>query len=201
MEKSVLSISGVGSYMIKGSGEGNLKFILFLYLHFPVSTSTNISNIPLLVLMLSIGFNIYVHSSFRCSVLKEQLSNYKMLTNKRVHSSIPVITYQDNMQLMRTSLRHLWLSKLQQDKAKQNKFWDLTVRGFRVADISGIEDLFEDEKAVKAQQQDVDKLKYEDLKIGMGCFTMIKQYWSQRLNSRGRLLVHDVIYQRSVQHG
>lgn len=45
-----------------------------------------------------------------------------------------------------------------------------------MADISGIEDLFEDEKAVKAQQQDVDKLKYEDLKIGMGCFTMIKQY-------------------------
>ena len=58
---------------------------------------------------------------------------------------LPVVTFQDNMQMMRTSLRHLRMSKLQKEKFKQNKMWDFTVRGWRVADIEGIEDMFQDE--------------------------------------------------------
>ena len=68
------------------------------------------------------------------------------------------------MQLMRTSMRHLRLSKLHKDKVKQNKIWDFTVRGWRVADISGIEDLFQQKSSVEPQRA-VKDLKYKDFLI------------------------------------
>ena len=46
--------------------------------------------------------------------------------------------------------------------------WDFTVRGWREADISGIENLFNDEEAVKPQKP-VKKLEYKDTKIGRFC--------------------------------
>lgn len=78
----------------------------------------------------------------------------------------PVITYQDNMQLKRTSMRHLRLSKLQKDKLKQGKMWDFTVRGWRAANANDIEDLFEDEQTAVFPQRKLHELKYEDTKIG-----------------------------------
>jgi hypothetical protein len=63
-------------------------------------------------------------------------------------------------------MRHLRLSKLTKDKTKQNKLRDFTVRGWRVAEVSGIEDLFDKQETAKAQQIDVGKLKYDDIKIG-----------------------------------
>ena len=72
------------------------------------------------------------------------------------------------MQISRTSLRHLRLSKLQKEKVLQRKMWDFTVRGWREADISGIENLFNDEEAVKPQKP-VKKLEYKDTKIGRFC--------------------------------
>jgi hypothetical protein len=70
------------------------------------------------------------------------------------------------MQIHKTSLKHLRLSKLTKDKTKQNKIWDFTVRGWRVAEVSGIEDLFDKQETAKAQQTNVGKLKYDDIKIG-----------------------------------
>jgi hypothetical protein len=103
---------------------------------------------------------------FRIGVLKSQLRNYKKIISKRVGINTPVITYQDNMQMFRTSLRHLRLSKLQEDKLKQGKMWDFTVRGWREADISGIEANFEKDDLALKPQQEVKSLKYEDTKIG-----------------------------------
>jgi hypothetical protein len=92
------------------------------------------------------------------------MENYKSLIDTRVEKETPVVTFQDNMQLMRTSMRHLRLSKLHKDKVKQNKIWDFTVRGWRVADISGIEYLFQNKSSVEPQRA-VKDLKYEDLLI------------------------------------
>ena len=80
--------------------------------------------------------------------------------------------YQDNMQISRTSLRHLQLSKLQKEKVLQGKMWDFTVRGWREADISGIENHFNDKEAVKPQKL-VKKLEYKDTKIGRFCMKII----------------------------
>ena len=46
------------------------------------------------------------------SVLRKQLEQYESIITSRIAPDQPVITYQDNMQIMRTSLRHLRLSKL-----------------------------------------------------------------------------------------
>ena len=73
------------------------------------------------------------------------------------------------MQMMRTSLRHFRISKLQKEKFKQNKMWDFTVRGWRVADIEGIEDLFQDDSAVESQKV-VKDLKYDDMLIGKAVY-------------------------------
>ena len=102
---------------------------------------------------------------FRVGVLKRQLENYKEVIKQHLSSSIPVITYQDNMQISRTSLRHLRLSKLQKEKVLQGKMWDFTVRGWREANIIGIEHYFNEEQAVRPQQP-VKALEYKDTKIG-----------------------------------
>lgn len=104
--------------------------------------------------------------SCSCNVLNNQLVHYKELIMRRSCDDIPVVTYQDNMQLMRTSMRHLRLSKLQKDKLKQGKMWDFTVRGWRLADITGIEDLFKESATANEPQKDITILKYEDTKIG-----------------------------------
>lgn len=70
------------------------------------------------------------------------------------------------MQIKRTSMRHLRLSKLQKEKIKQNKMWDFTVRGWRAADTEGIEEQFRDKNAATFSQQKLDELKYEDTLIG-----------------------------------
>ncbi|CAB3996393.1 Hypothetical predicted protein [Paramuricea clavata] len=90
------------------------------------------------------------------------MENYKSLIDAQVEKETPMVIFQDNMQLMRTSMRHLTLSKLHKDKVKQNKIWDFTVRGWCVADISGIEDLFQYKSSVEPQRV-VKDLKYEDL--------------------------------------
>ena len=79
----------------------------------------------------------------------------------------PVITYQDNLQMKRTRMRHLRLSKLQKEKMKQNKMWDLAMRGWRIADTDGIEELFSNKDTAATSQREVSSLKYEDTKIGM----------------------------------
>ena len=71
-------------------------------------------------------------------------------------------------------MRHLRISKLTQDKTKQNKLWDFTVRGWRVADITGIENLFSKPETAKAQQMDVEELKYNDIKIGKYIYCALK---------------------------
>lgn len=88
------------------------------------------------------------------------MENYRSLIETRVEKKAPVVTFQDNMQLMRSSMRHLRLSKLHKEKVKQNKMWDFTVRGWRVADITGIEDLFQDTSSSEPQRV-VKYLKYE----------------------------------------
>jgi hypothetical protein len=103
---------------------------------------------------------------FRTNVLTKQLNNYKEIIKLRVADDQPVITYQDNLQMKRTSMRHLRLSKLQKEKMKQNKMWDFTVRGWRVADTDGIEDLFKDKNTAVTPQRKLASLKYEDTKIG-----------------------------------
>ena len=70
------------------------------------------------------------------------------------------------MQLMRTSLRHLRLSKLQKDKLKQGKMWDFTVRGWRESDISGIDHLFVSEKTAVIPQKGISSLQHSDIQIG-----------------------------------
>ena len=93
------------------------------------------------------------------------MKNYKKIITQRSNSTLPVVTYQDNMQMSRTSLRHLRLSKLQKEKMRQEKMWDFTVRGWRVADVTGMESTFDEVEAVKPQRE-VKKLEYEDTKIG-----------------------------------
>ena len=61
-------------------------------------------------------------------MLKNQLKHKKIIAQCS-NSALPVVTYQDNMQMSRTSLRHLRLSKLQKDKMWHEKMWDFTVRG------------------------------------------------------------------------
>ena len=102
----------------------------------------------------------------RTGILKKQLEKYRDIIGKRVSCDNPVITYQDNMQLKRTSMRHLRLSKLQKEKLKQGKMWDFTVRGWRAATVCDIEDLFGDEQSAVLPQREIQKLKYEDTKIG-----------------------------------
>ena len=99
-------------------------------------------------------------------MLKSQLANYQEIIKLRVADDQPVITYQDNLQMKRTSMRHLRLSKLQKEKMKQNKMWDFTVRGWRVADTTGIEELFSKKDTAATSQRKVNSLKYEDTKIG-----------------------------------
>ena len=94
------------------------------------------------------------------------MKNYKGIISQRVSNTLPVVTYQDNMQMSRTSLRHLRLSKLQSEKMKQEKMWDFTVRGWRVADVTGMEDNFKDKAKAVEPQKEVKDLKYEDTKIG-----------------------------------
>ncbi len=49
---------------------------------------------------------------------------------------------------------------------KQEKMWDFTVRGWRVADATGMEDNFKDKAKAVEPQKEVKDLKYEDTKIG-----------------------------------
>ena len=100
------------------------------------------------------------YSSHSTRKLKE---NYSETGREKHH---PVITYQDNMQLARTSMRHLQLSKLQKEKVKQGKMWDFTVRGWRAANINGIEHLFDDEETASKQPRELKSLEYEETKIG-----------------------------------
>ena len=102
----------------------------------------------------------------RMSVLRKQLEQYKSIISSRIAPDQPVITYQDNMQIMRTSLRHLRLSKLHKEKLKQEKVWDFTVRGWRAADTSGIEEYFQAPKTAAQPQGEVSKMKYKDTKLG-----------------------------------
>lgn len=112
---------------------------------------------------------------FRISVLRNQLEHYKSIIRSRVASNHPVITYQDNMQIMRTSLRHLRLSKLHKEKLKQEKIWDVTVRGWRAVGTNGIEDYFKDPSTAVEPQSEVSTVKYEDTKLGKFCyFTFFK---------------------------
>ena len=110
--------------------------------------------------------NFRLSGTLSCNVLKKQLDCYKEIINARVSTDCPVVTYQDNIQMQRTSMRHLRLSKLQKDKKKQDNMWDFTVRGWRACDITDIEDLFEDQDTAKNPQRNVADLKFEDLSIG-----------------------------------
>ena len=56
-----------------------------------------------------------------------------------------------------TSMCHLQLSKLQKEKVKQGKMWNFTVRGWRVANINGIEHLFENEETASKQPRELKK--------------------------------------------
>lgn len=67
-------------------------------------------------------------------------------------------------------MRHLRLSKLQKDKMKQMKMWDFTVRGWRLANVAGIENLFVARETAVEQQRKVNTLEYEDTKIGNAFF-------------------------------
>ena len=98
--------------------------------------------------------------------MQNQLINYKEIISTRPTSTQPVITYQDNMQMSRTSLRHLRLSKLQKAKTKQEKMWEFTVQRWRVADVSAIESNFDDEALSMKPQRDLKDLIYEETKIG-----------------------------------
>lgn len=73
----------------------------------------------------------------------------------------PVITYQDNLQMEITSMHHLLLSKLQKEKMKQNKMWDFTVRGWRIPDTGGLEELFNSKDTAATSQRKVNSLEYE----------------------------------------
>jgi hypothetical protein len=88
----------------------------------------------------------------------------------------PVITYQDNLQMKRTSMRHLRLSKLQKEKMKQNKMWDFTVRGWRVADTDGLEELFSNKDTAATSQKEVNALEYKDTKIGKYMYNSFQKY-------------------------
>ena len=99
-------------------------------------------------------------------MLKSQLANNQEIIKLRVADDQPVITYQDNLQMKRTSMRHLCLSKLQKEKMKQNKMWDFTVRGWRVADTTGIEELSVRRILLQHHRKKVHSLKHEDTKIG-----------------------------------
>ena len=47
--------------------------------------------------------------------------------------------------------------------------WDFTVRGYRVADISGWEELFHDGVTASTPQMELSSLKYKDITIGIVC--------------------------------
>ena len=49
---------------------------------------------------------------------------------------------------------------------KQNKMWDFTVRGWRVAETDGIEELFKVKDTGLTPQRNVKSLEFEDTKIG-----------------------------------
>ena len=117
-------------------------------------------------------------------MVKNQLKNYKKIITQRSNSTLPVVTYQDNMQMSRTSLRHLRLSKLQKEKMRQEKMWDFTVRGWRVADVTGMESTFDEVEAVKPQRE-VKKLEYEDTKIGKFC---VLNSLTERINFTSQLV-------------
>ena len=117
-------------------------------------------------------------------MLKNQLKNYKKIITQRSNSTLPVVTYQDNMQMSRTSLRHLRLSKLQKEKMRQEKMWDFTVRGWRVADVTGMESTFDEVEAVKPQRE-VKKLEYEDTKISKFC---VLNSLTERINFTSQLV-------------
>jgi hypothetical protein len=89
----------------------------------------------------------------------------------------PVITYQDNLQMKRTSMRYLRLSKLQKEKMKQNKMWDFTVRGWRVADTDGLEELFSNKDTAATSQKEVNALEYKDTKIGKYMYNKMSIKW------------------------
>ena len=99
-------------------------------------------------------------------MLRNQLHQYKELIKQRVSDTTPVITFQDNMQLMQTSLHHLRPSKLQKVKTKQGKVWHFTVQGWKVADVGCIEEFSSCHDNVPEAQKDVRAVKYEDLLIG-----------------------------------
>ena len=84
--------------------------------------------------------------------------------NQRLSVQQPIITYQDNMQISRTSLQHLRLSKLKKGKVLQGKMLDFTARGWCEANICGLEEHFKG-KEVNSQQP-VKDLKCQDTKIG-----------------------------------
>ena len=116
--------------------------------------------------------------TYRTDVLKSQLTNYKEIIKLRVADDQPVITYQDNLQMKRTSMRHLRLSKLQKEKMKQNKMWDFTVRGWRVAETDGLEELFSDKDTAATSQRKVNSLEYKDTKISKYIFNGCSKYYA-----------------------
>ena len=103
-------------------------------------------------------------------MLNQQLTGYREIIGQRLKQDEPVVTFQDNMQLMRTSLRHLRLSKLQKEKAKQGKLWDFTARGWRVADITGLEEFFGSLETAAEPQQSISALEYKDVLIATVMF-------------------------------
>jgi hypothetical protein len=75
-------------------------------------------------------------------------------------------------------MRHLRLKgesqtgKTQKEKVEQGKFWDFTVRGWRVANVTGIDDFFEKKETALNPQKEIATLKYEDIKIDAECNCM-----------------------------
>ena len=72
---------------------------------------------------------------------------------------------------------------------KQEKMWDFTVRGWRVANVTGMEDSFKDKAKAVEPQKKVNDLKYDDTKIGKLLYICIiigsfKEMWlSLSINS------------------
>ena len=125
------------------------------------------SCIPPTVPLISAKITFIILISFdRIGILKGQLDHYKDIISQRCPKDMPVITYQDNLQMQRSSLRHLRLSKLEKEKYKQEKLWDFTMRGWRKANVDGIEDLFLKKETAVKPQGDVSTLQYADTLIG-----------------------------------
>ena len=117
---------------------------------------------PILKIINLVGFFI---TNFKLAVLKNQLKRYKKIIAEYSSSILLVVTYQHNMQMSRTSFRHLRLHK---EKVHKEKMWDIMVQDWRVADVTGMESSFKEVEALKSQQE-VKKLKYKDTKIGKVC--------------------------------